>query len=130
MTFSVCIQEEETLAGFDHKALHGLWWKDRHLTDFKSYEQQLDLLSLGGIQKKAALFFIRGIRVHANDEGWWALQKLCIKSELRDRIPEDLLVPCRTYRKHHTKPRHCDTMSSGSLLGAQIEVEHQRTIFV
>lgn len=63
--------KEEALPRFDHKVLKGLWWKERHLTDFESYGQQLDLISLGGIQKRAAMFFIRGIRVEADDEGVW-----------------------------------------------------------
>lgn len=60
---------QQPVPTFDHKVLTGLWWKDRDLTDFDSYSQQLDLISLGGIQKKAAMFFIRGIRLEAKDAG-------------------------------------------------------------
>eukprot|EP00884_Botryococcus_braunii_P007533 jgi/Botrbrau1/16781/Bobra.150_2s0015.1 len=61
------VQQPASTNKYDHKVLHGLWWKDRDLTDFDTYSQQLDLISLGGIEKKAAMFFIRGIRLEAKD---------------------------------------------------------------
>jgi hypothetical protein len=68
---------QNPLPKYDHKVLTGLWWKDRELTDFESYSQQLDLIGLGGIQKKGAMFFIRGIRLEADGEGM-SLQTLLL----------------------------------------------------